>query len=198
MDTKRKWTRRVFPAATILVVGLGLGLASAFLTLKAYGRWATVRNGPWHAFLEAGSPKADLSTRAAVAIGGLLALDKSETIYFVAAEDEQGKALRSACDYRIEGRDLAARWWSITLYGADRFLIANAQQRFSYSGSALAREADGSYVLHVSAAPRSGNWLPSGDEAQLFLALRLYNPAPTIADAPARAVLPRIVSERCR
>jgi hypothetical protein len=198
MDGKRKGARRLLRAAAALALGLSIGCGSALLALKAYARWATVRNGPWQSFLDAGSPNADPYTRAEVAIGGLLALDKSETIYFVAAADEQGQKLRAACDYRIEGRDLAARWWSITLYGAERYLIANPQQRFSYSGSALAREPDGSYVLHVSATPKPGNWLPSGDEKQLFLTLRLYNPAASVYAAPARAILPRIMTERCR
>lgn len=197
MAVTRKRTKHLVAAAAVLAGGLALGLASAALALRISGSWAAVRNGPWRAFLEAGSPEADLYTRAAIAVGGLLALDKSETIYFVASEDDDGHALRARCDYRVEGRDPAARWWSLTLYGADRFLIANPQQRFSYSGTTLRREADGGYVVHVSATAKPGNWLPSGNDARLFLTLRLYNPAAALYAAPARAALPRIVAERC-
>jgi hypothetical protein len=197
MGGQGKGAKRIGRAAAVLAAGLALGLGSAFLALKAHERWATVRNGPWRAFLAAGSTTADPYTRAAVAIGGLLALDKSETLYFVAGEDEQGRALSAACDYRLEGNDLPARWWSVTLYGGDRFLIANPQQRFSYSGSTLAREPGGGYVLHVSAEAKPGNWLPSGKEARLFLALRLYNPAAAASEDPAHLALPRIVTEHC-
>jgi hypothetical protein len=171
MAGEGKRTKRIAWATGVLLLGLALGFGSAVLSLKAHARWATVHHGPWRAFLAAGSVKADPYTRATVAIGGLLALDRSETLYFVAEEDEQGRTLRGACDYRIEGHDLPARWWSITLYAGDRFLIANPQQRFSYSGTALARASDGTYVLRISPSQKPGNWLPSGGADRLIVAL---------------------------
>lgn len=189
--------RRFITALIVVVFAAAFGLGSAWFALKAQDRWATIANGPWHADLAAGSSDAGLYTRANIAIGALLALNKSETIYYIAEEDEQGQGLRSTCDYRIEGRDLDTRWWSITLYGADRFLIKNERARFSYGATTVARDGDRSYVIRISTMPKPGNWLPSGDNAQLFLLLRLYNPAPTIYNDPAGITLPRIVRERC-
>jgi hypothetical protein len=189
--------RQIAIVAAMVATGIGLGLASAWLALSLTRSWGTVQNGPWRTLADAGSPNANPYTRASVAINGLLALDKSETIYFVAAADEQGHPLDAACDYRVEGRDLGARWWSLTLYGADRFLVKNNAGRYSFGPTSLAREADGGYIIRVSARPTDGNWLPSGAGGRIFLALRLYNPAAATAADPAHAPLPHIVTERC-
>src|SRR5262249_5932959 len=128
----------------------------------------------------------------------LLALRSSEALYFIASVDADGRRLRSSCDYRIEGRDPPARWWSITLYADDMFLIPNRLARYSYGGSNVMREPDGHFVIHVAASERTGNWLPSGDHRQLHLTLRLYGPSAAVLAHPEQAPLPSLVTEACR
>ena len=182
----------------VLFFALVLGLGSALLVVTSPPKKLTLDNGPWLTNLAVGSAQSGLYMKAGVALYGLFALNNSETIYFVAKKDGAGKTLRSNCDYRIEGRDLQARWWSITLYGADTFLIPNNENRFSYNGGNVLREPDGSFIIHVSSQPKQGNWLPSGDSGRLYLNLRLYNPDKPVYEHPEAIALPQIVLEGCR
>ena len=181
-----------------VVIALILGIGSALWAIRNTSRAAWLHNGAWRVNLAIGSEELGMYSRAAVAFAGLFAMQKSEAIYFSASIDDEGRPLQSDCDYRIEGTDLDTRWWSITLYGSDFFLIPNSQKRYSYNGGNLIREPDGSYRIWISKSARPGNWIPSGSEEQLHLTLRLYNPMPSVYEQPDRIGLPRIIRETCR
>lgn len=185
--------------ATLASIVLGVG--SAFVVTSTGLSAGNVSIGPWRANTTTGSADANLYTRARVAIAGLLALSPRETLYFNADVDGAGEKLDAGCDYVLTGNDPGARWWSLTAYGADHFLIANDANRYSFSQTTIAREADRSWSVNVSTAPKSRNWLPSGKpdaSGRFALTLRLYNPSAEVAAQPANATLPRIVKTRCR
>ncbi|MBW2410391.1 MAG: DUF1214 domain-containing protein [Deltaproteobacteria bacterium] len=188
----------VFKIILCVVMALILGIGSALWAVRNTSRAAWLQNGAWRVNLAIGSEELGMYSRAAVAFAGLFAMQKSEAIYFVASTDDDGRPLQSRCDYRIEGTDLDSRWWSITLYGSDFFLIPNNQNRYSYNGGNLIREPDGSYRIWISNSARQGNWIPSGTEDQLHLALRLYNPMPSVYEQTDRIDLPRIIRDTCR
>ena len=190
--------RTVFKISLCAVIALILGIGSALWTIRVTSQTAWLQNGAWRVNMAIGSEALGMYSRAAVAFGGLFAMQKSEAIYFSASKDEEGRPLSSNCDYRIEGTDLDSRWWSITLYGSDYFLIPNNQNRYSYNGANLIREPDGSYRIWISNSARQGNWIPSGNEEQLHLTLRLYNPMPSVYEQPDRIDLPRIIRDTCR
>ncbi len=180
-----------------LIFGLGSGYVVVARGLSA----GNVEVGPWRTSLATGSPKADPYTRARVAVGGLLALAPSETIYFTATRDDAGDPLRAECDYALAGGELPARWWSITAYGADHYLIPNAAGRYSIGQTTAVREAGGRWRARVSASASDGNWIPTGDagaRGAFSLTLRLYNPEPAVARDPASAALPSLAREACR
>ena len=182
-----------------LLIAFALGVGSALWAINApLGEKHNVVNGAWHTNLAIGSSGAGIYTLAFVAKTGLFALNKSETIYFIADTDDSGRLLNSGCDYRIEGQNFDARWWSITVYGEDHFLIANQINRYSFNGRDVMRNADGTYRILMSATPKAGNWLPAGNQNQLHLALRLYNPQPSVYQNPAGVDLPRIIKEQCK
>ena len=196
--------RIVLRLAGAAVLAIALGLASAHLAVRSGFAGGEVSNGPWRTSFVTGSPDADLYTRARVAVGGLLALAPSETVYFTAERDAEGRPLDVRCAYRVEGEELPARWWSLTLYGADQFLVANEAARFSFSQTTLARAPGGPWQVEVSREPRAArevaNWLPSGRAGatgRFSLTLRLYNPEPAVYREPARVALPRIVRGAC-
>jgi hypothetical protein len=105
--------KRWLIGALLYLGAVALGVGSALLVLKK-APWLnpSVQVGPWRVNLHAGSVDADMYTRASVAVNGLLALGRDETMYFIAAYDDGGQALRSNCNYRIQGSAPAARWWS--------------------------------------------------------------------------------------
>jgi hypothetical protein len=187
--------------ALAIGVALVLGLGSAYYAVRIGLSGGEIANGPWRTSLVTGSQQADLYTRARVAVGGLLALAPSETVYWNADVDAAGRPLDARCDYRVEGEELPARWWSLTAYAADHFLIPNDAGRYSFSQTTLARAPGGPWTLTVSTETRSGNWLPSGRSGatgQFALTLRLYNPAPEVHEQAASVRLPRIEREGCR
>jgi len=182
------------------VVALILGAGSAILLIRSGGLGGDVAVGPWETDLTIGSTQADPYTRARVAVAGLLALNRSETIYFTAHRDDAGDKLRISCSYKITGFDPPARWWSITLYGEDHYLIPNPQNRYSVGGETVQRNEDGSFVIHVGPEERDTNWIPTGDGQNgdtFTLTLRLYNPDDKAARDPAGISLPQIAKEAC-
>lgn len=183
------------------IASIALGLVSAFVALSTGLSAGNVSIGAWRANTTTGSADAGLYTRARVAIAGLLALSPRETLYFNADVDDAGEKLEAGCDYVVAGRDPGARWWSLTVYGSDHFLVPNDANRWSFSQTTIARDPDGSWLVRVSTAAQPGNWLPSGRadaKGRFALTLRLYNPTPEVAADPAHATLPSVKKERCR
>lgn len=190
--------KRILKWLVIAITGVVLGLGSAALALTQMVKQSGIAVGAWSTPLDAGGADRGLYTRAAVAVGAVLALNRSETIYFFASSDDSGQALDADCDYVLEGGDLPARWWSITLYAGDHFLIENAANRWSYSGATVAKEADGRFRITISRNEQPGNWLPSGKAPSLVLATRLYNPSAEVAADPTKAPMPTITRGDCR
>ena len=89
-------------------------------------------------------------------------------------------------------------FWSLTLYGPDRFLVENPIGRYAIGNRSpgLRRNADGSLdVLLQRTAPagREANWLPA-PAGRFSLALRLYEPKRSVLNE--RWPLPTITRVR--
>jgi hypothetical protein len=179
-----------------LALAIGLGLGSAYYAVMSLSGDNVIANGPWTTSLTTGGTDADMYTRDFVALTGLFALNKDETIYFGANGDSAGAPLDGHCTYRIEGRDPDTRWWSVTLYGKDNFLIPNPSNRYSVSQSNVVRAADGSFVIRISTTEEPNNWIAASPDG-FQITLRLYNPGASVKTNPATAVLPSIVKEAC-
>ena len=155
-----------------------------------------VADGPWKTSLYAGSSEGGPYLRASVALHGLLALGRHETIYYTASTDSDGAALAGNCLYEIAGRDPPTRWWSITAYGADDYLIPNPAGRYSVSQNSIRRRADGSFVVLARKNADAANQIALGAGA-FTLTLRLYNPSAAVAADPAHVALPDIEKVSC-
>lgn len=190
--------RLFYRISLAMLAAVLLGVGSAALTIYLVGMNAGVRNGPWVSSLDAGATDADPYTRAAIALVATFALNRSETIYFSAFEDDDGASLQTSCDYVLEGGELAARWWSLTVYAGDGYLVPNELGRYSYTMRTLQRDSDGRYQIHLSPDPHEGNWLPTGQSDSFSVALRLYNPEPELAAHPEQAALPSLRRVACR
>lgn len=180
----------------VLVIGTILGLGATWMTVVRSSMGGEVADGPWHTSLLVGSAASGPYLRASVAVHGLLALNRNETIYYSAARDGHGDVFDAACTYRITGRDPPARWWSITAYGADDYLIPNKANRYSVSLNSVKRNADGSFAIIVARQSNDPNWIPVAD-GPFSLSLRLYNPQASVAANPATVALPAIEKVSC-
>lgn len=128
----------------------------------------------------------DYAYRALVARKGLFALTRSEAVYLSTATEITGAVLDGRNNYVLrlppDWPPVDARgFWSLTLYGTDNFLVANAIDRYSIGGRTpgLIREPDGSLFVYIQCVDpggsRSANWLPAPC-ARFSLTMRLYLP----------------------
>jgi hypothetical protein len=81
----------------------------------------------------------------------------------------------------------AGAFWSLTMYAAEGFQVANPLNRFAIGDrDALKYNADGSLDLTIQhddpGAEKQANWLPSPAGGPLGLTLRLYAPKPEALD----------------
>jgi len=189
--------RLIWKGAAAVVAGIVLGFAATWLTVVRPGALGgDVSDGPWQTDLLTGSPASGIYTRAAVALHGLLALNRNETIYYTAHTDSAGDSLRGDCTYEIAGSDPPARWWSITAYGADDFLIPNQFDLYSVSKSSIGRHADGTFAVTVEKGASAADQIAVGG-GRFSLTLRLYDPAPSVAADPRHVALPSIAKVSC-
>jgi hypothetical protein len=166
----------------------------------------SVDNGNWATSISTGSADAGVMLKATIAMGGLLASTRENSMYY-RLNSVAGEPLRLNCRYRIEGDDYDADWWSVTAYGWDNYLIPNRLKRYSFNNENILRRDDGSWVIHVAAQEQSGNWLPVGPSGaptwrklpdyDFDLLLRLYTPGQAYLDTPQSAALPIVTLEGC-
>jgi hypothetical protein len=199
MDREGKRMGTVLRGIAALVLGVALGLGATWFMLDRAIATGGVSNGPWSTSLTIGAPEAGPYVRAAVAVAGLLALDRREAVYLTAYTDSDGRPLDGRCRYRLEGGALPARWWSITAYGADHFLIPNDQKTYSFTSDDATRLNNTIYIVHLSSTPPAGQggWIPVREGEPFSLTLRLYNPREGTLERLRTVPLPRIRRESC-
>ena len=184
---------RILTALGVLIAALLLAAGSAWWLVLHPPSAHGIAIGPWRSSSDIGSEHAGMYLRANVAVTGLFALNRSEAIYFFAGTDDSGTPLEARCTYAIEGTPVAARWWSITAYGDDNFLIPNAANRFSFNMGTLDPGADGRFKLTAAPSEQPGAWLPTGGGTGGFnLTFRIYNAAPAVLARIGDIALPSI------
>lgn len=180
-----------------VVLGIALGIGSLWYALFRMHPTAMVANGVWRMNPLAGSAANDPYSRLEIAITSILALNKSETIYFVANADAEGAALTAACDYMLKGPAPDARWWSVTAYGPDDMLIHSQSERYSASMASAETNADGAVEIALTQDGSGPNGIATGNDGFVLL-LRLYQPSEAIAAAPEAAPLFALTKGSCR
>jgi hypothetical protein len=111
--------------------------------------------------------------------------------------DADGDAFNGAHQYRIkfEANKLppVGAFWSITVYTAEKFVYANAINRYVVNSPmvpSLKKDAEGGFTLYVQhESPRAdmeSNWLPVPAE-DFGLTFRCYQPGPAIRDGSWQA-----------
>jgi hypothetical protein len=118
------------------------------------------------------------------AINGLGANLPEDAIYPINLADESGKPLDGANRYTLHFAKSemppAEAFWSVTLYDADGFQVANPLNRFAVrSWMPFKYAADGSLDLYFQSespgADKEANWLPA-PKGPFNLTMRLYAP----------------------
>jgi hypothetical protein len=127
--------------------------------------------------------------RAIVALIGLGANQPDDAIYPVAISDSDGNSVMAENKYVLHfSKDELPpvdAFWSLTMYDAEGFQIANSINRFAIGDrDPLSFNGDGSLDLYIQnenpGSDKESNWLPAPKGGRLGLTLRLYAPRPQV------------------
>jgi hypothetical protein len=126
----------------------------------------------------------DYLNRALVTAIGLGANRTQDAVYPTSLKDAEGKAYDGTNKYIMhfpKGQlPPVGGFWSLTMYDADYFFVANPINRYSISARQnLKLNADGSVDLYIQSqspgADKESNWLPA-PAGKFILMLRMYWP----------------------
>lgn len=129
--------------------------------------------------------------RAIVAMVGLGANQPEDAIYPLCVADADGKPLVGEGRYELhftkEQLPPVDAFWSVTMYDAEGFQVANRLNRFAIGDrDALKYNADGSLTLYIQhqspGTEKESNWLPAPASGTLGVTMRLYAPRPEAID----------------
>ena len=173
-----------------IIIGSGAGIYSIKSgksnSQRIIGNWQTVDK-------DKDLNTADLLTIAQIAVYGPYALTKKEVIYLSTSTDSEGNALDPKSDYVINGKKLDAKYWSITAYDENGFLIKNPINKYSYNLEDVKYEADStSYKINLSGYEKKENWLPVNNVKKTTLIIRLYLPSEKLRENLTVETLPSI------
>lgn len=183
--------------ALAIVTGLGLGAGSAVWATRSAGMGGQDYGG-WSGSRVTGSVDADPWLRARVAVSGLLALQRSQAIYFTATKDSEGQPLREACRYRISGGRIPGKWWSVTVYAADNYLPMNDDDALSFDATEVKPDAQGNWTALAASKSEPGQpWVSTRKTGEFDMTLRIYQPDTSAQDDYASIPMPRITRLDC-
>ena len=158
----------------VLAITVGIGTA-VYRISDVEQSPAFFHNGSWTGTNHLPLGKDDLLTTQ-VTLYGLFALPSEEAIYLFARQDDKGEKFNSANNYMVTGNvhQLHAKYWSITAYGKDLYLVPNEIDRYSFNNSNIKTDSAGNFSVLLSSTKHSGNWLPLPESSRFNVVLRLY------------------------
>lgn len=182
----------------VLAIGLMLGGASAYFSLRQAHGVGAINVGPWSAWPFVGGVEIDPYTSARGAANGTLPLGAAEGLAFEAERDQTGSVLDTKCAYTISGKTPPTRVWTLAAYQNNGTAVETVDGRSPsvHSGNII-RFDDGSFRLIAGNAPSSGNWMPLGGEGPFRLILRLYDTPITSNSGVIAPQMPRIEKLGC-
>jgi len=188
-------------------VAKGLGRAPKAGVEKIMGNFktfATFVNG-WAIFTKTGLYGTDYLDRALVTAIGLGANRPQDAVYPTSEADSDGKPYDGAHKYVMhfpKGQLPPAKgFWSLTMYNAEYFFVANRLNRYTLSSrNKFKYNKDGSVDLYIQnespGKDKEANWLPA-PKGKFILMLRLYwpvePPKPSILDGTWKPPMVQLV-----
>ena len=160
----------IIPILILLSIIIGGYIAISNINSSTQNNEFSIKNGNW--IINPNMDLKDSYQRAYISRIGVFALDEKEVLYFLSSKDNDGNYLSSENNYQIIGSPPGGRYWSYTLYGKDYFLVKNETNTYTINKENLDRDKP----ILVSSTKKNNNWLPSGNEKQFHITLRIYNP----------------------
>lgn len=165
---------------------------------KPVNGWMMIRN--------VGSYGTSYHKRAVVAYGGLGANLDADALYPTAIKDGLGEDFDGNKKYVLHftKADIPKvnAFWSMTVYGADSFLVPNDLNRYSLGDrNKMKFNKDGSLDIHLQSTNPGknleSNWLPTPSSGKFDVTVRMYWPKPEVLNPEYSLppIMPKIKSE---
>ena len=186
------------------IIILIIAALETVIAIKIYPKIAFVKNDIWTILPSPGDPDRSIYTRAAVAAAGTFASKKPEQAYYQAEIDIEDQPLNGNCLYRLSGEDIESRWWSITAYANDGFLIENTEKLYSYNSETINYNANGGFEVYFLgdndfiSDVSNENWLRVNQDENFNVSLRIYYPGEEFFSNLRRVNLPIIEKVKCK
>jgi len=175
-----------------------------YVSIPIYKNIVTVRNDIWTSIPSAGDPKRSIYTRAYVSTHGLFALSKPESVYFSSEIDIEEAALDGSSCYvlsstEIQSASIIPRWWSLTVYNNDGYLVESTEKQYSYNSENIIYNSNGEFEIYLASKPSNNisNWLKTPSEELFSVILRVYQPGEEFFSNLSRVDLPIIKKVSC-
>lgn len=179
-------------------VAAAIGLGSTWLALTRNTAFGAVAIGAWKSWPKTGTSDIDPYAKAGIARSGELPVGLGDGVAFYARTDDQGNALDGRCEIVLAGTTPPARFWTITAYDQNGFVLPNSLFRFGFTSQEVTRRSDGSFEMVAAPRARPGNWLPTGGVDSYVLVLRLYDtPVGVSTRASRETPMPAITRRGC-
>ncbi|MBL1419156.1 MAG: DUF1214 domain-containing protein [Alphaproteobacteria bacterium] len=185
-----------------LLLGLLIGVGSAFQAISTGWGVDMLQNKGWRVHKNLSSPKLSVYAKAYLVNSGQLPLPQDQALYFFTYVDSAGQNLTANCRYTLEGDDMDAFWWSVSLHNTDFMPFENNAHRYSFNMSNIIRKNDGRYNIIISAEVSDGNWLPLNSVASLentrfMMSFRMYGIDKKISENIGQLSLPTLLNKGC-
>lgn len=182
--------------ASTIALGLIVGLLSGWWSIT--GGMGGENYSGWYGSRVTGSKDAGPWLRARVAVSGLLALNRSQAIYFTRKTDDQGQTFSEQCRYRVTGGPLPGKWWSVTVYAADNYLPLNDDNALSIDATEVKADAQGQWSGVLSPTRPDGEaWASTRKAGNFDITLRIYQPDKRAQDDFASIQMPKVSKLDC-
>ena len=186
------------------IIILIIAAIETVIAVKIYPKIAFVKNDIWTILPSPGDPDRSIYTRAAVAAAGTFASKKPEQAYYQTEIDIEDQPLNGNCLYKLSGEDIESRWWSITAYANDGFLIENTEKLYSYNSETINYNANGGFEIYFLgdndfiSDVSNENWLRVNQDENFNVSLRIYYPGEEFFSNLRRVNLPIVEKVKCK
>ena len=185
-----------------IFIGILIGVGSALQAISTGWGVNVQQNNGWRIHRNLADPDLSVYAKAYLVNSGHLPLPQDQALYFFTYVDSAGQNLLANCQYMLEGDDMDAFWWSVSLHNTDFKPFENSSHRYSFNMSNIIRKNDGRYDIAISAQVNDGNWLPlnraaSQDNAKFMLSLRLYGIDKKMIEDIEPLKLPSLINKGC-
>lgn len=184
--------------AIALAIAFGGGVWSTIVALDATQGFGSIRLGAWEAFPDAQTDKADPYAKSHRANAGKLLYASAEGLSFTANVDETGARLTGNCSYRMSGHTPPARFWTLFAAAPGAAAPSAASDLPSALNSRIVlRDAEGNFVIDISAEAKPRNWLAVPQNSPFRLTLTLFDTPTAGSSGLIDLSMPRIQKIGC-